>query len=100
MSVKAKAPKEDPETKRRRELEEARADAEIIENTREDVTREALEVSRQFGRRARQQPNLGSLNTRLFELLGQNRVDNSNTFASSLFRQGGAFRGLGSIGAA
>lgn len=52
MSLKAKGPKEDPETKRRREIEQKRADAARFEETRGDVTREGLEIARQFGRRA------------------------------------------------
>ncbi len=52
MSVKAKGPKEDPETKRRREIQQQRADAARFEETRGDVTREGLEIARQFGRRA------------------------------------------------
>ncbi len=50
MSIKTKAPKEDPETKARREAAEARADAGRIDETRETLAADTREFFRQFGR--------------------------------------------------
>lgn len=52
MSVKAKLPEEDPETKARREAAEARAEAGRIEETQESLSAETRAVIRQFGRLA------------------------------------------------
>lgn len=49
MSIKAKAPKEDPETKARREAAEDRAETARIEETQTDLRDETLAVMRQFG---------------------------------------------------
>lgn len=96
MSVKAKAPEEDPETKRRRELEQARADAEIVNQTREDVAREGIEIARQFGRRPRS-GTIGSLaNISLNDVIGSNLSTFSGTTASALARASST-RTLGSI---
>jgi len=50
MSVKAKAPKEDPETKLRRELAEQRAEAGRIEELGADVSEDTRSIIRRFGR--------------------------------------------------
>ena len=50
MSIKAKAPEEDPETVARREAAEARADAGRIDETRDNLSLETRNVMRQFGR--------------------------------------------------
>lgn len=50
MSIKAKAPEEDPETKARRESAEARADAGRIDETRDNLSLETRNILRQFGR--------------------------------------------------
>ena len=49
MSIKAKAPQEDPETKARREAAEDRAETARIEETQSDLRDETLAVMRQFG---------------------------------------------------
>lgn len=50
MSIKAKAPEEDPETKARREAAEKRADAGRIDETRDFLSRETRSILRQFGK--------------------------------------------------
>jgi len=50
MVVKAKPPKEDPETKARRERAEARAEERRVNAIREDVTAETDDLVRRFGR--------------------------------------------------
>ena len=50
MSIKAKAPEEDPETVARREAAEARADAGRIDETRDNLGLETRSILRQFGR--------------------------------------------------
>ncbi len=50
MSIKTKAPVEDPETKARREAAEARADAGRIDETRETLAEDTRAFFRQFGR--------------------------------------------------
>lgn len=52
MSIKAKAPEEDPETRARREAAEKRADAGRIEATQDQLSEETRSVIRQFGRLA------------------------------------------------
>jgi hypothetical protein len=52
MSVKAKLPKEDPETVARREAAEQRAEAGRIEETQEGLSADTRAVIRQFGRLA------------------------------------------------
>lgn len=52
MSIKTRAPKEDPETKARREAAEARADASRIEEAQTQLSEETRAVIRQFGRLA------------------------------------------------
>lgn len=50
MSVKAKLPKEDPETVARREAAESRAEAGRIEETQDNLSAETRSIVRQFGR--------------------------------------------------
>lgn len=52
MSIKAKAPKVDPETQARQKQAEQRAEASRIEATQQGVSEETRAVIRQFGRLA------------------------------------------------
>ena len=50
MSIKAKSPNEDPETKARREAAEARAAAGRIDSTQDNLSVDTRSVLRRFGR--------------------------------------------------
>lgn len=84
MAVTARAPEEDPETRRRREIEEARSDASRTEETRQDVAREGQEVARQFGRRAASS--------------GSTQLGSLSNFNSGQFFNSAAFGSLGRFG--
>lgn len=85
MSVKAKAPEEDPETRARREAAEKRADAGRIDETRDNLGLQTRSILRQFGR-----ARGGSLAQG-----GNSAGQFSNTFGGS--NQFAGFSGLGGI---
>jgi len=88
MSVKAKAPEEDPETKLRRELAEKRAEAGRLEELGESVSDSTRAVIRRFGRIEGSNRSTGSLASTLPSFGGGSVADRfvSSTYGGSSSR--------------